>query len=190
MEDKDKKKETNEDFEFVEETQEESKDSKEVVERFRDRLKRCEADKQEYLQGWQKAKADLINARKRDEEKNQELIKFAKLDLILELIPTLDSFDLAFMSKEMPSGASGDWLKGVKSIHSQLLSILSSNGLRELDPIGQVFDPAKEEAVRVTDVDNAEKDNKILEVLQKGYSLHEKVIRSAKVVVGHYPGNK
>lgn len=165
-------------------------DSTAAVAKLRARLKEAEAQKQEYLNGWQRAKADFINTRKRDEESNREFAKFAKSDLVLDIIPVLDSFDMAFSNKTEWEKLPPEWRKGMEGIRSQLTSILGANGLKELNPLGEDFDPAKEETAGFVDTERKEDEHKILQVLQKGYYFQEKLIRPAKVKIGRMTGNE
>lgn len=165
-------------------------DTTAVITKLRNRLKEAETQKQEYLNGWQRAKADFINTRKRDEESNREFAKFAKSDLVLDIIPVLDSFDIAFSNKTEWEKLPVEWRKGMEGIKSQLLSILGANGLKELNPIGEEFDPAKEETAGFIDTENEVDEHKILQVLQKGYYFQEKLIRPAKVKIGKKRGSE
>ena len=72
----------------------------EVIKKLREKLKTTQKERDEYLAGWQRAKADLINARQRDETDKKEFVKFANERLVDGLIPVLDSFELAFNNKE------------------------------------------------------------------------------------------
>jgi molecular chaperone GrpE len=78
----------------------------------------------------------------------------------------------------------------MEGIRSQLLSILCSNGLKELNPLNEDFDPAKEESVGFIDTEKLEDEHKILQVLQKGYYFQEKLIRPAKVKIGKMVGSE
>ena len=178
------------DLVFEEDLEANAPDIKSAVGKLRERLKKTEAEKQEYLLGWQKAKADYINARKRDEEGNRDFAKFARSDLVQEIIPVLDSYDMAFMNKAEWEKLPQEWRKGMEGIRSQLLSVLSKNGLKELNPVGEEFNPALEEAVGFIDSEKDEDENKVLQVLQKGYFLHEKLLRPAKVKIGRRPEGK
>ena len=148
--------------------------TEESAKKLRERLKIAEAKAKEYLDGWQRSQADFVNIRRRDEEAKAEFLKFARLSLIEELIPVLDSFNLAL--------AHGN--KDVKPVYDQFFAVLKQNGLEELDPMGETFDPKSHEAVGVVLTDEPEKDHKILEVIQKGYILFGKIIRPAKVKIG------
>ncbi len=154
-----------------------------ATKKLRDKLKKCTEEKQEYLDGWQRAKADLVNAKKDFEAQKKDFVKFAKGDLLMQIIPVLDSFDMAFKNTE---GVSKEWLSGVRYIQTQFMTILNENGVKEINPENEKFDPNKHTAVETINVDEEEKDNIILEVVQRGYSLNSKIIREAKVHVGEY----
>jgi molecular chaperone GrpE len=171
------------DAEFIE------KDPKQALDKLRQKLKATEAEKQEYLDGWQRAKADFINSRKRDADLQADIVKFANENLITDIIPVLDSFDMAMQNKEAWEKAPKDWRTGVEYIYNQLLSTLSQNGLKQFNPLGQIFDPKLHEAVDTIETTDSGEDGKILEVLQKGYSLNGKQIRSAKVKTGKQINN-
>ena len=149
-----------------------------IVKKLRERLKEAESKAKEYLDGGQRAQADFANLRRRDEEAKFEFVKFANLSFIGELIPVFDSFNLAL--------AHGN--KDVKPVYDQFFSVLKQNGLEELNPMDEVFDPKYHEAIGVVPTDEREKDHKILEVIQKGYILVGKIIRPAKVKIGEYHG--
>ena len=157
-----------------------------AIKKLREKLKKSETERQEYLTGWQRAKADFINARKRDEADRQDFIKFANERLVDGLIPVLDSFELAMNNKEVWEKADKNWRIGVESIASQLKKALSDAGLEEVNPIGQKFDPMRDEAAEYAPVDSEDKNHIIINVVQKGYNLNGRPMRPAKVRVGEY----
>lgn len=150
--------------------------SSEVLKKLRLRLKESETKAKEYLDGWQRAQADFTNLRRRDEESKLEFIKFAKLSLIEELIPVLDSFNIAL--------AQGH--KDFEPLYNQLAMVLKNNGLEEINPSKETFSPHEHEALAMVPVDKSEDDHRVLEVLRKGYKLNGKIIRPAKVKVGEF----
>lgn len=158
----------------------------EAIKKLREKLKKAEAEKQEYLVGWQRAKADLINARKRDESERQEFIKFANERLIEGLIPVMESFDMAMGNKEAWEKVDKNWRVGVEYIYSQLKKTLSDAGLEEINPIGKAFDHNRDEAAEYIPVDSKDEHHKVVAVVQKGYSLNGKDLRPPKVKVGEY----
>jgi molecular chaperone GrpE len=102
----------------------------------------------------------------------------------LDILATVDSFDMAFANKESWEKADENWRRGVEYIYSQLLGTLEQNGLKQLAPIGETFDPNVHTSVESMPVEKEEDENKILEVVQKGYMLNGSLIRSPKVKVG------
>jgi molecular chaperone GrpE len=151
----------------------------------REKLKKCEAEKQEYLTGWQRTKADMINARKRDEEDKKSFIKFANERLIDELVPVLESFDLAMGNKEAWEKADKNWRTGVEYIYSQLKKALTDNGLEEIAPaVGDKFNHDLHEAVSHEESKGGQPAHTIVALIQKGYKLNGKILRPSKVKVG------
>jgi molecular chaperone GrpE len=158
----------------------------ETIKKLREKLKKALAEKQEYLTGWQKDKAEFLNARKRDEAANREMIKFSNESLIAELIPVLDSFNMAFSNKEAWEKVDKNWRTGVEYISNQLKKILDENGLKEIDPTGLKFDPMRDEAAEYEPVTDESKDHTVTTVITKGYSYHGRVIKAPKVKVGEF----
>lgn len=158
----------------------------EAIKKLRERLKKAESEKQEYLTGWQRAKADMVNARKRDEAERKDFIKYANEALIADLVPVLDSFDMAMGNKEAWEKADKNWRMGVEYIYTQLIKALTENGLVEINPLNEKFDHARHEATTYEPVTDAKLDHVITAVIQKGYSLNGKVLKVPKVKVGEF----
>ena len=156
----------------------------ETVKKLRGQLKAALEEKQTYLTGWQRDKADFVNARKRDAEAQKEMIKFSNEALITELIPVLDSFNMAFANKDAWEKVDKNWRTGVEYIASQLQRALEDNGLKEIDPTGQKFDPIRDEATNFEPVTDAKLDGMVTTVIAKGYSYHGRVLKAPKVKVG------
>lgn len=150
--------------------------AQESIAKLKSKVKDAEAKAREYLDGWQRAQADFVNIRKRDEEAKVDFLKFAKADLVEQLMPVLDSLELS-----LPHGN-----KELEVIYKQFLSILKANGVEEMNPLGEKFDPRLHESIETEVVSSAEEDHKILEVMQKGYILSGKIIRPAKVKIGEF----
>ncbi|MDO8590123.1 MAG: nucleotide exchange factor GrpE [bacterium] len=150
--------------------------STEVLKKLREKLKQAETKAKEYLDGWQRAQADFANLRRRDEEAKAEFLKFARFSLVAELIPVLDSFNIALSQGH----------KDLEPLYNQLLAVLKTNGLEVLDPLGETFSPHEHEAIATIHTEKHEEDHKVLEVLQKGYKLNSKIVRPAKVKVGEF----
>ena len=173
-----------------EETEEAQADLPAKIKKLRDKLLACEKEKSEYLDGWQRSKADFINYKKDQEKSNRDFIKFANLGLIEDLIPVLDSFEMAFSNKEAWEKADKNWRVGVEYIHSQLHSILERNHLKSISPkVGDDYNHVEHEAIESVPVSDPKQDHKIVEVVSKGYSLNERVIKPARVKVGEVRGS-
>ena len=171
---------------FEENTEVTGIDCKQKLDKLRAKIKELEKKNVELLDSWQRERADAINFQKREEESKKEFVKFAKVDIIAELLAVLDSFESAFKNKEAWEKADKNWRMGVEYIHSQFLSILTQNGLEVINPIDQMYDYNRDEAVENVPVENKENDGKILDVVRVGYALHGKEIRAPKVKVGHF----
>jgi molecular chaperone GrpE len=142
------------------------------------KLKVSEKEKLEYLTGWQRTKADFVNATRRAEEERSHVHKYASEGVIEDVIPVLDSFESALASKEV-----GQWRDGFSRIHSQLLSVLKSRGLEIIDQVHVPMDPRMHEAIQMSASVPEHPPNTVVGILQKGYKLHDKVLRPAKVIV-------
>ena len=152
---------------------------KEDVESLREALQEEKAKAERYLANWQRAEADLANYKKRAEQERSETVKFANAMLIFNLLPVLDDFERAFNS--LPARlAELTWINGIRLIHHKLQAMLEAQGLSQIKAIGESFDPAVHEAV----AQGQGQEGKIIEEVQKGYKLNERVIRPSLVVVG------
>jgi len=156
--------------------QEEEKSKKKDLKR---ELKQLKQDRDEYLDGWKRAKADLINYKKDELKRLEQVVHFSSEDMIRNLITVLDSFDLALASMKKDDPAS----KGIYLIKSKLEKVLKDKGLNKIDvKVGDAFDPNYHEAVDVVQ-DESGNSETIAEELEIGYKLYDKVIRAAKVKI-------
>ncbi|MEK7150346.1 MAG: nucleotide exchange factor GrpE [Patescibacteria group bacterium] len=166
---------------------EEDENTPRLIAKLREKLKECESEKQENLNGWQRTKADFVNLKKRSEEENREFIKYANNRLIEEIIPVLESFEMAFSNKKVWESLPEQWRKGVEYINNQLLGVLKGNGLEELNPLkGTKFDPSIHVAESSAETFDKKEDNVIIQIIKKGYALNGKIIIPPKVVVAEY----
>lgn len=122
--------------------------------------------------------ADFINYKNRVEKDKERIYTYAAEDIMTQLLPVLDNFDRALESVENKDG----FYEGVKMIYDQILKVLNENGLKEMECLGEAFDPNFHHAVFAEEVEDKE-EGTILEVLQKGYLLNDKVIRPSMVKV-------
>jgi molecular chaperone GrpE len=132
---------------------------------------------QEYKETLQRLQADFENYKKRVEREIITQQDYSHQQLIKKFLPILDSFELALKN----TGNFDKFKKGVELIYAQFYSLLENQGLKAINAVGEQFDPYKHEALMQ---EESEKDNKILEEFQKGYTLKGAVIRHSKVRIG------
>ncbi len=162
-----------------EEIKEEAKEEGEKVEVKEDEEQKGEENKIEELTNQLlRLQADFVNYKNRVEKEKDRIYSNATEELITELLPVLDNFERALESVEEKDG----FYEGVKMIYDQILKVLNDKGLEEIDCLGKEFDPNYHHAVFAEDVEGKE-EGTILEVLQKGYLLNDKVIRPSMVKV-------
>ena len=162
------------------------KSESEAVADLKEKLALALKEKQEYLDKWQRGAAEFQNIRKRDQEDNERFRKYAAENLVSELLPVLESFNMAFSNKEAWEKVDKNWRTGVEYIANQLKGVLESNGVKELNPVGEKFDPMVHEAVEFEEVVDESKNQTITAVIHKGYSFYDRVVKAPKVKVAEY----
>ena len=133
-----------------------------------EKLSLCEKERDEYLNGWKRAKADMINAKKEWEGQLKSLNDFIKSGLVKDFLPILDALEA---TQNIP---------GWQEIKKLAEDTLKKMGLESIEAVGQQFDPAYHEAM----AESESEPDTVIEVLQKGYKINGRVIRAAKVRVG------
>jgi molecular chaperone GrpE len=126
--------------------------------------------------------AEFDNYRKRCIREKIELSKTASEDVIADLLTVIDDLERALQN--LNNNANDAFIEGVQLIYSKLVKTLSTKGLEEIQATGQAFDTDYHEAISHMPAEDEKQKNKVVDVIQKGYKLHGKVIRFAKVVVG------
>ena len=162
------------------------KQHKKLKEDLKEEQKDIKEDAKEYLETLQKLQAEFENYRKRTEKEKLDIIKYAKEDLILKLLHVLDNFERA-MDAITKTDNVKDVQIGIDLIFNQLNKILENEGLKAIEAKGKKFNPNEHEAILFEDSD--EEEHKILQEIEKGYMLKDKLIRPAKVKVSK-GGNK
>ncbi len=153
----------------------------ELIEQLRIELRKVNARAKECDDKYLRALADLDNQRKRAMREKEELQKYANERLILEILQVVDNFERAIEAGEKAENVA-QVLDGVKMIFKQLKEILDKEGVQGFESVGEKFDPYRHEALLA--VDNKEHDPyTVLEEIQKGYTMKDRVIRPAKVTV-------
>ena len=160
--------------------------TKDVVKKLRADLKQARKEKEEYLTGWQRAKADYVNLQKSEGEKYKELRTHVTTAMIEDLLPVLDSFDMAMSNKEAWEKVDANWRNGIEYIRSQFYRVLEDNNVAPINQIGVKFDPNLHESISSTETSDESKDHTISSVTQSGYKIGDKIIRPARVVVFEY----
>lgn len=163
------------------------KQVEELTKNYQDLLKDNEA-KEKQAKDWENkyytVYADMANTRKQVEKENQEFKRYAVQSTIQEIIPVLDSFDMA-LKNEPQDEKIKNYVAGFKMIHSKLLNVLKQLGIEIINPqVGEEFNPHSMEAFSTVD---GEKDNLVAETFLKGYRLHDHLLRSAGVIITKKP---
>lgn len=154
---------------------------KKEIDELKKKLEETEKLKNEYLAGWQRARADLINYKKEEAERIEEFLKYASEGLILKFLPILDNFEIA--EKKLPEDLKkNENVKGLLQIKNQIKEFLKNQGLEEIEVLGKKFNPAVCEVVEEIDT-NENETGIVVEEIQKGYNIKGKLLRAAKVKV-------
>ncbi len=143
-------------------------------------LDKAARERDEYLDGWKRTKADFINYKKEEFARLEEVIKFGSEDVIRDLIPVLDSFELGLASLEK----AGPVEKGVYMIKGQLEDVLKRRGLEKIKVIsGEAFNPSYHESVGTAEIDPplSYQSGSVAEEVETGYVFQGKVLRPARV---------
>jgi molecular chaperone GrpE len=151
----------------------------------RHELEEARAKEAEYLDGWQRARAELSNARKRFERDRELAYANAKGDVLIQLLPIVDDFERAI--ETLPENLSSlTWVEGILLIQRKLQSLLDQAGVTPIETIGQEFDPFMHEAVTHEPSETVPA-GQIIAELQKGYLAGDRVLRPSVVRVSSGP---
>lgn len=133
------------------------------------------------FEGWQRERADFSNYKKRVEREMKEIHQNATSSTLMALLPVLDDFERAMSS--LPEDLKGQpWLEGISAIQRKFQKILDDYGIVVIDPVGEVFDPSRHEALG-TDSDTDMESGHVTVTLQKGYANGDRILRPALVRV-------
>ena len=138
-----------------------------------------EKEKKEYLF----LMAEFDNFRKRTLKEKSEIIKNAGENVLKGLLPIMDDFERGLKAAETTDDSAA-MKEGMSLIYNKLKKYLAQNGVKEIDPADDTFDTEKHEAISAVPVPDESKKGKILDTIEKGYMINDKVLRHAKVVVG------
>ncbi|MCX6752306.1 MAG: nucleotide exchange factor GrpE [Candidatus Nomurabacteria bacterium] len=170
-------------FEFNEDGEE---DLKKTLKKFRADLKACQKEKEEYLTGWQKERADFANYKKAEDDRKIMLSESIRERILTKFLTVTDSFNMAFANKESWGKVDENWRKGVEYIYGQMNTIFEEYGVKSIGEIGEVFDPNIHQSMELVPTEKKELDHTVSQIIQKGYKLGERVLRPARVNVYEY----
>lgn len=170
-------------FEFNEDGEE---DLRKTLKKFRADLKVCKKEKEEYLTGWQKERAEFANYRKQEDDRKAIFSEAMRERILMRFLTVLDSFNMAFANKESWEKVDENWRKGVEYIYSQMNAIFEEYGIKPIGEEGESFDPSIHQSIDVVETDKKELEHKVANIIQKGYKMGERVIRPARVNVYEY----
>jgi molecular chaperone GrpE len=164
-----------------EQSAQETAEEKDELETLRAELEQARAQAAEYLDGWQRARAEFANYKKRMDAEREQLRRTSNETLLLKLLPVVDDFERAFES--LPDDETeASWAEGFTIILRKLQTVLESERVTPIEAEGQPFDPQWHEAVMQEETTD-HPDGYVIEEMQRGYRLGERVLRPSRVKV-------
>ena len=145
-------------------------------------LQKVTAERNTLLDRLARAQAEFDNARKRAAREQQEYRDYAQADAIKALLPIIDSFERALQASDSNRAQHQEFRNGIDLIYKQLQDALQKLGLRAIVAKGQPFDPHLHEAIEMVDTNDAD-DQVVIDELQRGYKLKDRLLRPAMVKV-------
>jgi molecular chaperone GrpE len=142
-------------------------------------LQKEKEEAQRFLANWQRAEADFVNYKRRVEQERAEAGRLANAALIINVLPVLDDLERALASLNIQL-VGLTWFDGIRLIYRKLQLVLENAGVTQIEAEGQPFDPRFHEAVMYGEGE----EGKVVAEVQRGYKLHDRVLRPAMVVVG------
>jgi molecular chaperone GrpE len=185
MKDENTNNENLDDFSFEETADSgDEKSLKDKLKDLKDKLKEKTEEAKLNLDGWQRARAELVNKDKQIQSEKVEIYKQASANILEELIPVLDGYEIARKNKDAWEKVEANWRVGIEYIFQQFSTVTENAGLKKVDPKqGEKFDVNKMHAIEEVETDEASKDHTVSEVIQSGYELNGKLLREAKVKI-------
>src|SRR6185369_9595764 len=155
-------------FEFNEDGEE---DLKKTLKKFREDLKVCRKEKEEYLTGWQKERADFANYKKGEDDRRAMFSEAARERILSSFLSVMDSFNMAFNNREAWEKVDENWRRGVEYIYSQMNAVFEEFGVKPIGEAGEIFDPNIHQSIELVATDKKELDHKVSSVIQRGYKM-------------------
>jgi molecular chaperone GrpE len=157
----------------------------ERIEALERELAEVSARNEEHLYNWQRSAADFSNFKRRTDEERATIGQFSNAILIGKLLSVLDDFDRALESVP-PDQVTNPWVEGMEHVERKLRGVLESEGVTAIEALGLTFDPNVHEAVVHEDTTD-HPDNQVIGELQRGYRLHDRILRPSLVRVANNP---
>ncbi|MBO0428040.1 nucleotide exchange factor GrpE [Vagococcus fluvialis] len=129
-----------------------------------------------------RAQAEIVNMRNRHNKEREDAAKYRAQNLAKDLLTSLDNLDRA-LEIETNDEHGEAMKKGIEMVREGMIHALKESGVEEIDSLGQIFDPNKHQAVQTLPLQEGQQPDEIIQVLQKGYILHDRVLRPAMVIV-------
>lgn len=159
-------------------------DVRTTIKKLREKIKKVEAEKQEYLDQSLRTRADYANYKKEVDVNRVSDRKFATKRFIEELLPVLDAYDMAQGNKEAWEKVDANWRMGIEYIFNQFKTVLEGEGVTQFGSLGDTFDPTLHESMQLVEVADEKDDEKIIKILQNGYRMNDSILRPARVHTG------
>ena len=147
-----------------------------------DTLQARARERDEYLDLLQRTRADFANYQKRNQKEREQERRYQYGPLVLELLPALDNLERATAAAKQ-ANEKGALVQGVAMVQSQLLDILKRHGIVPIEAEGKPFDPNLHQAVMQQPAKPGQAPNTVVQVLERGFMIHDRVLRPAKVIV-------
>lgn len=178
------KEENANDLEFVETDAmgDELKD-KAKLKKLREELKLAQVEARDSLTALQRSRADYVNLKKELDEVRDSVKQKTTERVIIDFLPVVDSFDMAMANTDAWNAVDANWRVGVEYIYTQFKTVLENYNVSAIDSVGVEFDPNLHEPMKTEDTDDRSQDDKIKQIIQKGYKMGDRVIRPARVIV-------
>jgi molecular chaperone GrpE len=160
-----------------------SEQEEQEAEEQKDPLQQKQEEYQELYDKHLRLYSEFENFRRRSRKETADAKEKGRSDMVLAVLPVIDDFERA-LSSINESTESKDVYEGVELIYNKFKNILSEQGLQEMQPVGETFDPDYHEAMTKMQAPSEDQKGKVIDVVEKGYMLNDRIVRHAKVVVG------
>jgi len=161
---------------------EHAESEEEAGETIEQQLARAQDTIKDYWDQMMRLRAEIDNNLKRAERDVENAHKYALKNFVENLLPVIDSMEMGQVAAGAENATLDSIREGLELTMSMFVQVLEKNGLEQIDPLGDKFDPERHQAISMTEADNAES-NTVIEVMQKGFSLNDRLVRPAMVVV-------